>query len=141
MVQNILYISYDGMTDPLGRSQVLPYLTGLARYGYRFHLISFEKKDAWLAGRETVEKITAEAGIAWYPLTYTASPPVLSTLYDLKRMQSAAEKILKSHPVKAVHCRSYISALTGLRLKKKYGVKFIFDMRGFWADERIEGGI
>jgi glycosyltransferase involved in cell wall biosynthesis len=28
-----------------------------------------------------------------------------------------------------------------MRLKKRYGLKCIFDMRGFWVDERIEGGI
>ena len=27
----ILYISYDGMTDPLGQSQVIPYLVGLVK--------------------------------------------------------------------------------------------------------------
>jgi hypothetical protein len=26
-------------------------------------------------------------------------------------------------------------------LKRAHGVKFIFDMRGFWADERVEGGL
>ena len=26
-------------------------------------------------------------------------------------------------------------------LKKLFGIKFIFDMRGFWADERIDGEI
>ena len=26
-------------------------------------------------------------------------------------------------------------------MKRKYNVKFIFDMRGFWADERVDGGI
>jgi glycosyltransferase involved in cell wall biosynthesis len=40
-----------------------------------------------------------------------------------------------------VHCRSYISALIGQAAKKKFGCRFIFDMRGFWADERIDGGI
>jgi len=40
-----------------------------------------------------------------------------------------------------VHCRSYIAALTGLRLKQKYGIKFLFDMRGFYADERVDGKI
>jgi len=40
---NILYLSYDGMTDPLGQSQVIPYLEGLSQEGYRFTLISFEK--------------------------------------------------------------------------------------------------
>jgi len=40
-----------------------------------------------------------------------------------------------------VHCRSYISAIVGRFLQKKKALKFIFDMRGFWADERVEGGI
>ena len=31
--------------------------------------------------------------------------------------------------------------MIGLALKIKYGVKFIFDMRGFWADERLDGNI
>ena len=39
-----------------------------------------------------------------------------------------------------VHCRSYISSEFGLRLKRKYGVPFLFDMRGFWADEKVDGG-
>src|SRR5687767_9934169 len=25
-------------------------------------------------------------------------------------------------------------------LKKKDGVRFLFDMRGFWADEKVDGG-
>ena len=31
--------------------------------------------------------------------------------------------------------------MAGLHLQRKYGVKFIFDMRGFWADERVDGKI
>jgi glycosyltransferase involved in cell wall biosynthesis len=38
-----------------------------------------------------------------------------------------------------VHCRSYIAADVGLYLKKRFGVKFFFDMRGFWADEKKDG--
>ncbi len=29
----VLYLSYDGMTDPLGQSQVIPYLVGLSKRG------------------------------------------------------------------------------------------------------------
>ena len=50
-------------------------------------------------------------------------------------------KLNKKFNFHIVHCRSYISALVGLAMKKQFGTKFIFDMRGFWADERIEGGI
>ena len=39
-----------------------------------------------------------------------------------------------------VHCRSYIAADIGLAMKKKFGTKFFFDMRGFWADEKRDGG-
>jgi glycosyltransferase involved in cell wall biosynthesis len=31
--------------------------------------------------------------------------------------------------------------MAGLQLKSKYGVKFLFDIRGLWADERVEGGL
>jgi glycosyltransferase involved in cell wall biosynthesis len=40
-----------------------------------------------------------------------------------------------------VHCRGYIAAILGLNLKKTYGTKFIFDMRGWWADEKLESGL
>ena len=39
-----------------------------------------------------------------------------------------------------VHCRSYIAADIGLAMKKKFGTKFLFDMRGFWADEKKDAG-
>jgi glycosyltransferase involved in cell wall biosynthesis len=34
-----------------------------------------------------------------------------------------------------------MAALIGLQLKRKFAVKFIFDMRGFWANERVDGNI
>jgi len=66
---------------------------------------------------------------------------LLSTIYDVQRMKRLAHKLHKKHPFKIVHCRSYIAALVGLGMKKKYGTKFLFDMRGFWANERIDGKI
>jgi hypothetical protein len=39
----ILYLTYDGLNDPLGQSQILPYLEGLAEKGYGITVISFEK--------------------------------------------------------------------------------------------------
>jgi glycosyltransferase involved in cell wall biosynthesis len=40
-----------------------------------------------------------------------------------------------------VHCRSYVAAQVGVYIKKTYNLPWVFDMRGFWPDERIEGGI
>lgn len=129
------------MTDPLGRSQVLPYLVGLSQKGHQFHLLSFEKPDVFQKHRTTVEAITKAAGISWYPMTYTKKPPVLSTVFDVIRMERKSKELIKKYGINAVHCRSYISALVGLSLKNKFNIKFIFDIRGFWADERVEGGL
>ena len=43
IMNKILYLTYDGLTDPLGQSQVLPYLIELSKNN-EIHIISCEKK-------------------------------------------------------------------------------------------------
>jgi glycosyltransferase involved in cell wall biosynthesis len=62
-------------------------------------------------------------------------------LWDIYHIKQKAFGLHKIHHFRIVHCRSYITALIGLSLKRKKGIRFIFDMRGFWADERVEGGL
>ncbi|MNJ84111.1 Glycosyl transferases group 1 [compost metagenome] len=140
-MKNVLYLSYDGMTDPLGQSQVLPYLIGLSQRGISFTLISFEKPERFEQDRAKIQALCDENNIHWKPLAYTKRPPVLSTLFDIRKMSRAAFSLHQEKHFQLVHCRSYISALIGLKLKHKKGLRLLFDMRGFWADERIEGGI
>lgn len=129
------------MTDPLGQSQVLPYLCGLSQRGFELDLISFEKPDKFQAHKSLIEKICSDNNIIWHPIKYTKKPPVLSTLYDLMKMKMKAIKLHKRKKFDAVHCRSYIPAIVGRELKLKHQLPFIFDMRGFWVDERVEGKI
>ena len=138
---SVLYLSYDGLTDPLGQSQVLPYLTGLSSLGYRITIISFEKENKQSTDKKIIDEICQAYQINWNPLAYTKNPPVISTLKDLYALKRKIRSLQKKSPFSIVHCRSYITSLAGLWMKKKWGTKFIFDMRGFWADERVEGGI
>lgn len=140
-VKSILFISYDGMTDPLGQSQVLPYLKGLSAAGYKISLISCEKHDRFGQFQANIEAICKEANIDWHPLKYTKRPPMFSTMWDIQKIYKKANEIYRSTPFQLVHCRSYISALVGFKLKKNFGIKLLFDMRGFWADERVDGAI
>lgn len=140
-MKNVLYLSYDGMTDPLGQSQVLPYLIGLSKKGFQFTLISFEKSDRYSQEKGKIEILCIEHNILWKPLVYTKNPPVLSTILDIRRMRRSAFELHREKQFQLVHCRSYISALVGLKLKQEKGVRMLFDMRGFWADERVEGKI
>lgn len=141
MTVNILFLSYDGMTDPLGQSQVLPYLKGLSALGYNIHLVSFEKEERFSKGKDLIESICKEANISWHPQSYTKKPPVLSTVKDVRKMWQVAAKLHQKTGFHIIHCRSYIAALIGLKMKRRLGTKLIFDMRGFWADERVDGGL
>ena len=139
--KKILYISYDGMTDPLGQSQVLPYLIGLSKLGYQFTLLSAEKKENFALRKEKITQLTKENNIDWQPVAYTKKPPILSTLYDVNNLYRKAKRLHSDKKFDFVHCRSYIASLVGLRLKRKLALPFVFDMRGFWADERVDGGL
>lgn len=140
-MKTVLYISYDGMTDPLGQSQVLPYLKGLSKNGYSISLISCEKAERFEKHRETIEQMCQASNIDWHPLKYTKKPPLFSTLWDVRKINKKAKAIYQEKQFELVYCRSYIAALSAMHLKKNYGTKMLFDMRGFWADERIDGNI
>ncbi len=135
----VLYISYDGMTDALGQSQVIPYLIGLSQKGYSFTLLSCEKQANYEKNKHTIEQLLSAHGIDWHPLSYTKKPPVLSTLYDVSRLMKRTQELHRRKQFAMIHCRSYIASLVGLRMKHTFGVPFIFDMRGLWADERVDG--
>lgn len=138
---NALYISHDGLTEPLGQSQILPYIVGLRQAGYEFTIVSAEKKANYELNKEVVGKICEENGIDWQPVFYTKNPPILSTLKDIWLMEKKAWQLHKEKHFQVVHCRSYIASMIGLKMKRKLGLSFIFDMRGFWADERSDGNV
>ena len=133
-----LFISYDGMTDPLGRSQVIPYVAGLAGLGHEMTILSAEKP-----GTEThpIASLLASRKISWEHIPYHKKPPILSSVFDLSRLARKAEALHEKNPFDVIHCRSVLPGMVGLKMKRKHGIPFIFDSRGFWADERVEGGV
>ena len=142
MSPGVLYISYDGMLEPLGQSQVLAYLERLAP-GRRLHLISFEKPADWgkKAHREEARQRIAGAGIQWHPLRYHKNPTAAATAYDIAIGTIAAVAIAARHRIRLVHARSYVAGLMAISVKRAVGARFLFDMRGLWADERVDGGL
>ena len=137
----VLFISYDGLTDPLGQSQVLPYLVKLSELNYKITVVSTEKEKNFLKNRVTIDSICKNAGIDWEFIFYTKNPPIFSTIRDVSNLKKKVNELYKRSEFQIVHCRSYIAALTGMYIKRKFKTKFLFDMRGFWADERVDGGI
>ena len=139
-MKNILFITYDGLTDPLGQSQILPYMIGLSQAGYKVHILSCEKSKRLTQFAGIINKITLAHKISWSYTLFTSTPPILSKILDFKRLKNKAIQIVKHEEINFVHCRSYVTSNLGIYLKQRFGCKFIFDMRGFWADERKDSG-
>ena len=139
MEQNILYISYDGLTDTLGQSQILPYVAGLSRKGYRFTILSVEKKERYEKYKETINKICKDNHIDWQFIFYTKNPPIISSVFDIQKLKKKAKYLHQKKQFVLVHSRSYMGSIVALYLKDNFKIKFIFDMRGFYPDERVDG--
>ncbi len=138
----VLYLSYDGMTDPLGQSQVLSYQRKLTQQGFSSHIVSFDKPDLYEKHKDAVQQSLQGFDVTWHPLMYTKSPPILSTLKDIRAGWAKIQELYKQFGhFDIVHCRGYIPPILGLRCKRKYGSKVIFDMRGWWPDEKLESGL
>jgi glycosyltransferase involved in cell wall biosynthesis len=134
---HLLYISYDGAAEPLGRSQVVEYLRRLAT-DCAITLISFEKATD---SRDAVRKVLEAAGIEWIPLRYHRRPPVLSTLWDIFRGAVVAARASQMASTQIVHARSYVAGVMAMLAGRRRTWTFLFDIRGFWVDERVEGGL
>jgi glycosyltransferase involved in cell wall biosynthesis len=142
MLPGVLYISYDGMLEPLGQSQVLAYLKRLA-VDRPVHLISFEKMDdlANPAERERLAHDIAASSIVWHPLRYHKRPTAVATAWDIANGTRLGWWLVLRHRLRIVHARSYVSSVMALVIKRITGIKYLFDMRGFWADERVDGNL
>jgi len=140
MMPHILYISYDGLTSQIGQSQVLPYILELSRNGHRICVVSFEARGDFKRLRATVSDELTMSGIEWHPRRFRSRPPLVAKIIDHLDALWTALRLTRHHRFEIVHCRSYFAADIGLKLKRIFGSRMLFDMRGFWVDQRREGG-
>jgi glycosyltransferase involved in cell wall biosynthesis len=134
-----LYITYDGLMEPLGQSQVMPYLRGLVG-DCAITVMSFEKLQDWqdVERRQAVHEQLDKAGIEWIPLRYHKRPSVPATAFDIVHGVVRGLGIVVRQKPEIVHVRSCVPGVVGLVLKRVAGARFIFDMRGFWPDEKVD---
>jgi len=137
----VLYITYDGLTDPLGRSQVLPYILALHQKGIEYVILSCDKPERYFSEKAAVETLLKPTSIQWVPEEYEHRYPIISAMRNQRKLLKKAVELAQIHQFDIIHCRSYIPTEIGLRLKQKFGSKVLFDMRGFFPDERVDGGV
>jgi glycosyltransferase involved in cell wall biosynthesis len=137
--RRVLFISYNGMLEALGQSQVIPYLRELSREGVIFTLLSFERPGAWQpGGRVALHERLASYGIEWHTLRYHKRFSLIATAYDIAAGVLYAARLARRNDIELVHARSHIPATIAVVLKRIYRIKMIFDLRGLMAEEYVD---
>lgn len=138
----VLYLSHDGLMEPISQSQVWQYLRNLAKV-HEIILVTYEKKKDWLdlARRNALIDEVSKAGVRWVPLRYHQYPKTYASVFDLISCLLVSIYLTLRYRIKIIHARNAPFTLIAMLLKMIFGTRFIFDMRGFWADERVDGGL
>ncbi|HZF45888.1 MAG TPA: glycosyltransferase [Sphingomonadaceae bacterium] len=141
MTATILYLTRNGLLEPLGQSQVLPYLRGLAR-DWRIILVTREKEADWTDARAVTEaRAECEAlGIDWRPRPFRPHPRYIGPVRDILVMTGEVLRAARGEGVRLVHARSYIPAAVAWAVWRLTGTPFIFDMRALWPEELVVAG-
>jgi glycosyltransferase involved in cell wall biosynthesis len=132
------------MLDPLGQSQVIPYLKELSKLGVQFTLLSYERPAAYASEGiercDALRKELSDSGIEWHHLRYHQKFSLPATIYDVASGVRYAQQLVRRAGIEMVHARSHIPATIALALKRRLGLKMIFDVRGLLADEYVDAG-
>ena len=139
----VLFVSYNGLIEPLGPTQVLPYVCGLAET-FDLTVLSFEKPVRSPADdardTEATASMLAAHGIKWFRLRYHKCPSLPATLYDIATGIRRAVREHRRDPFDLLHARGYVPAAIALGVKRRVGVPFLFDIRGLQAEEYVDAG-
>ena len=140
-MKNILFITRNGLLEPLGQSQILSYLIPLSKE-FSIHIISFEK-DKDIENKEQLSRIKSsctENNIDWTPLTYRKTFRSLGIIVGFIELFFKVIRVCKVNKIDCIHARSYYPAFIALLIHQIKKVPFIFDMRALWPDELVEAG-
>ncbi len=136
-----LYLTRNGLLEPLGQSQVMAYLRGLSR-DHAITLITYEKPEDWT---DTAAMARARAdcvahGIRWLPQRFRPQPKIIAPALSMMRMIWLVWREVRREAIRLIHARSYIPAAVALVVSRMTGVPFLFDMRALWPEELITAG-
>jgi glycosyltransferase involved in cell wall biosynthesis len=129
------------MTEPLGQSQVVPYLVGLARRGVEIEIVSFEKAGTPPFEVDRVRTQLSREGIRWQPMVRSASHSLGRKVWEAGSavVRGLAAALRRGPDI--VHARSYLpAAAADLVTRLSPGARLLFDVRGMLGDESVDGG-
>ena len=140
-MKNVLYLSIDGLLDPLGQSQIFPYLNKLSETDLSFFVCTIENKKNKNKLKTFKKKIKNNSSFNWNYFFFLKKKGKFNRLKEILLLYFLAIKIIFSNKIDILHSRSYLPMFFCILIKVFSKKKVIFDTRGSWFDERIDGGM
>ncbi len=166
LMPKTLYICYFGMREPLVQTQVLPYLRELRKSGQSekgkeekserggeagavfpigVFLLTFEPAwgEADKAAFAAIRDELAREGIEWEWLPYHKRFSALATAWDILRGTVRVWRMHRRTAFDVLHCRVHVPAVMAAAARKfmRRKPKVLFDIRGFFPEEFVDGGL
>jgi len=139
---NVLYVTPDGITSPLGYSQIVRPILGLADRGYDYDLVSVERnRDLERFDHfRRLEKRLGRHGIEWDTVEFRAGGTAMDAASMLVRLVAKVLARASEDEYDLLHFRSYHPGPAALAADLMYDLPYLLDNRGYWIDERIDEG-
>lgn len=137
----VAYVSHTGMTEPLGQSQVLPYVEGLARSGFRMNIVAFEPRGATdMEVAAVAERLRSNGiGYLWSRRSLSQALPV--KVAEATRALTRLVGLTLTERPRILHARSYLpAAVTRVAAALSPGTRLLFDARGLLGEEYVDAG-
>lgn len=137
-IKKILYLTYDGISDPLGMSQVLSYMEIISKKNkYKIHIFSFEKKNKL----QRYLKIISSKKFHNINFDYTFfAKNKINKILKLLISIIQVNIIIKKKNIELIHCRGFFSSLILFPSIIFSNKKFLYDYRSFPIEEWQEIG-
>ena len=124
---HVLYICPDGIMDDLGQTQVLSYIFGLNKKGYKFIIFSFERSDRRKEEFLRQKFILNEKNIKWYYLPFYPAK-----FHRILRLFFGVIKLIiinQRNRIDFIHIRSINAGI--IYLFSGINKKYLYDIRSF----------
>jgi hypothetical protein len=136
----ILFLTFDGVLQPLAFSQVVRVVTALARGGFVYRLLSVERTQdlADLHNVARVKRVLSDACVAWTWVGVDLNHSARRSGEAFARCLAHARSIVRRDQVALIHARGYQGGAVANVVRRLTGIPYLFDARGCWIDEKTD---
>ena len=141
IMKKALYLSIDGLLDPLGQSQIFPYIKKLSENNIFFYICTIENKKNKNKLKKFNNEIRKYPNTNWKYAFFSKKKGKFNRILELSLLYLIFIKTIFNKKDRYNSLQKLPTNVYLFTFKNFFKKKIIFDTRGSWFDERIDGGM